>query len=219
MNRFAMRTTAAALLGLSAAALAGFGFNSSGGAVETTATASTESLAAKTYNIDTVHSNVLFKIRHGGLAYFYGHFDTFSGSVRIDPRNIKGADFNITVETGSVDTNNRTRDGHVKNADFFNARQYPEAVFTSTGITELSEGVYELKGEFNFHGETHPVTATLTDVSFGQQQGKDAMGFHAVFSIKRSEFGIMKYVDTDSPESGPLGDTVEIIVSMEAVND
>lgn len=212
------RIAAAAILTASAATLAGFGLNNSAGAVETSVATNTENLAAKEYSVDTVHSNILFKIRHGGLAYFYGHFDSFSGTIRIDPQNIKGADFSFTVETSSVDTNNANRDGHVKNADFFNARQYPEATFTSTGITDLGEGVYELKGDFNFHGETRPVTAQLTDVSFGKQQNKDAMGFHAVFSIQRSEFGIMKYVDTDNPESGPLGDRVEIIVSIEAVN-
>lgn len=222
MNKIAKLTTAA-LLTASAATLAGFGLTNSGGAIEVSAyetnSAELENLAAKVYSVDPVHSNILFKIRHGNLAYFYGHFDTFTGTIRIDPRNIKGADFNFTVQTDSVDTNNANRDGHVKNADFFNARQYPEATFTSTSVTETGEGVYELKGDFSFHGETLPITAQLTDVSFGKQQGKDAMGFHAVFSIQRSEFGIMKYVDTDNPEAGPLGDRVEIIVSLEAVND
>ncbi|MFG0245020.1 MAG: YceI family protein [Phycisphaerales bacterium JB052] len=222
MKRTTKAITAAALLA-AGATLAGFGLNTnSSGALETMGVESTaaiaENLAAKVYTVDPVHSSILFKLRHGGLSSFYGHFDAFSGTVRIDPDNITDAKFNITVKTDSVDTNNTKRDDHVKNADFFNARQYPEAKFTSTAITEQSDGVYQLKGDFSFHGQTHPVTATLTEVSFGQSQGKDAMGFHAVFSIKRSEFGIVKYVDSDNPESGPLGDSVQIIVSLEAVN-
>lgn len=218
MNRFTKATLAASLLTLSGTALVGLGFNRSGTAVETTSVESTEAAAGQ-YAVDIVHSNILFRIRHGGLAYFYGHFDSFSGSIDIDPDNIEDAKFSITVETGSVDTNNASRDGHVKNADFFNARQYPKATFTSTSVKQTSEGVYELNGNFDFHGETNPVTATLTDVTFGSQQGKDALGFHAVFSISRSDFNITKYVDPKNPEGGPLGDTVEIIVSMEAVND
>lgn len=218
MNRIMKTTLAASLITLSGSALVGFGLNTSGAAVETSVVESS-SAAAGEYAVDIVHSNVLFKIRHGGLAYFYGHFDTFDGSISIDPDNIESAKFNITVITGSVDTNNASRDGHVKNADFFNARQYPEAIFTSTGISETASGVYELKGTFDFHGVTKPVTAKLTDVTFGKQQGKDAIGFHAVFSISRSDFNITKYVDPSNPEGGPLGDTVEIIVSMEAVND
>ena len=218
MNRFTKATLAASLITLSGSALVGFGLNNSGAAIETSAVETTNAAAGE-YAVDIVHSNILFKIRHGGLAYFYGHFDTFSGSIDIDPDNIESAKFNIVVETGSVDTNNKSRDGHVKNADFFNARQYPKATFTSSSIKETSNGVYELKGNFDFHGVTKPVTATLTDVTFGSQQGKDALGFHAVFSISRSDFNITKYVDADNPEGGPLGDTVEIIVSVEAVND
>ncbi len=218
MNRIAKATVAASVLTLAGSALVGFGLNASGNALETTSI-ETANAAAGEYAVDIVHSNVLFKIRHGGLAYFYGHFDTFSGTINIDPDNIESAKFNITVDTGSVDTNNKSRDGHVKNADFFNARQYPEATFTSTSVKETSSGVYELKGTFDFHGVTKPVVATLTDVSFGAQQGKDAIGFHAVFSISRLDFNITKYVDANNPEGGPLGDTVEIIVSMEAVND
>ncbi len=189
MNRFTKATLAASLITLSGSALVGFGLNNSGVAVETSAVESINAAAGE-YAVDIVHSNILFKIRHGGLAYFYGHFDTFSGSIDIDPDNIESAKFNIVVETGSVDTNNKSRDGHVKNADFFNARQYPKATFTSTSIKETSNGVYELKGNFDFHGETNPVTATLTDVTFGSQQGKDAIGFHAVFSISRTDFNI-----------------------------
>jgi polyisoprenoid-binding protein YceI len=218
MKRITKAALAASLITLSGTALVGFGLNNSGGAVETSVVESNNAAAGE-YAVDIVHSNVLFKIRHGGLAYFYGHFDTFDGSISIDPDNIEGAKFNISVETGSVDTNNNSRDNHVRNADFFNARQYPKATFSSTGITETSSGVYELNGTFEFHGVTKPVSAKLTDISFGKQQGKDAIGFHAVFSISRSEFNITKYVNPDSPEDGPLGDTVEIIVSMEAVID
>lgn len=217
MKRTIQTMTAGVLLVAGAAALAGFGLNTSGAAVATNS--SERSAAPGSYEVDRVHSSILFKIRHSGLAYFYGRFDDFTGTIDIDPDNIENAKLSFTVETASVNTNNRNRDGHIKNADFFNARQYPKANFTSTQIKRLRDGVYELHGNFDFHGVTRPVVATLTDVTFGQQQGKDAMGFHAVFSIQRSEFDIMKYVNPQDPENGPLGDRVEVIVSIEAVND
>jgi len=212
---------AAAALLTTGAALAGFTMHS--GSTASTASAlseSTQTNAAKEYAVDIVHSNIIFKIRHSGISNFYGRFKDFQGDIRFDPRNVKGMDISFSVETGSVDTNNRTRDGHIKNADFFNARQYPQATFTSTSIVETgSEGVYELNGDFSIHGVTQPITATITDVSTGKQQGKDAMGFEARFSISRSDFGITKYVDPKDPEGGPLGDKVEIIVAIEAVHD
>lgn len=220
MNRATKATIAASLLTITGAAIAGFGLNTSGAAVETRAltTAQTQQLEAQTYSVDRVHSSMLFKIRHAGLSHFYGRLNDFEGSVTIDPDDIENASFEFTVHTNSVDTNNASRDGHIKNADFFNARQYPKATFKSNYVKEVADGVYDLRGDFSFHGETKTINATLTDLSWGEQQGKPAVGFHAVFRINRSDFGITKYVDTKNPESGPLGDKVEITVSIEAVN-
>ena len=221
MNRATKATIAASLLTVTGATIAGFGLNTSGAAVETRALTAneTELLAADTYKVDRVHSTILFKIRHSGLSHFYGRINDFEGTINIAPDNIENAALEFTVYTNSVDTNNANRDGHIKNADFFNSRQYPKATFKSNYIKEIANGVYDLRGDFSFHGETKTVTAKLTDISWGEQQGKPAMGFHAVFSIDRSDFGITKYVDSNNPESGPLGDKVEITVSVEAVND
>ncbi len=217
MKRTAKAAIAASALTLMSAPLIGFGLSSTESAIANAA--STESRDASSYAVDQVHSSVLFRIRHGGLAYFYGHFDSFSGTIDIDPENIEDAKFSITVDVESVDTSNVKRDEHVKSADFFNSRQYPKATFESTAIEQVSDGVYDLKGKFSFHGKTLPVTAKLTDVTFGEQRGNDAMGFHAVFSIKRSDYGITKYVDANNPENGGLGDTVQITVSCEAISN
>ncbi len=175
--------------------------------------------AAKVYSVDPVHSNIIFKIRHAGLTNFYGRFNDLSGSVRLDKRNIPGATIEIAVDMGSLDTKNAKRDAHVKGADFFNARQYPKATFTSTSITEGGEGGFELTGDFTLHGQTRPVTATMSPVETGEMQGKAMMGFEARFSIKRSDYGITTYIDTANPEDGSLGDTVEIVVAIEGFSE
>lgn len=214
-----MKTTLKATVG-AAALLITVGTLAGWNRAETTAetsVATAETAAAKTYRVDPVHTTVLFKIRHGGLSNFYGRFNAISGGIEFDKKDLANGSMSFTVDTGSIDTNSKTRDGHVKGADFFNSRQYDEATFTSTSIAAKGDGRYEVRGEFSFHGETAPVTVELFDFSTGQQQGKDALGFEAHFSFKRSEFGITKYVDSSNPEAGPLGDTVQVIVSLEAV--
>ena len=37
--------------------------------------------AAATYEIDAVHSSVLFRAKHKGVAYNYGRFNDFSGKI------------------------------------------------------------------------------------------------------------------------------------------
>lgn len=208
--------TAAALLALSSATLAGLAGWTAAGA-ESREVAAETAAAQRLYEVDTVHSSLIFKIRHAGMANFYGRFNAFTGQINFDQANPVNSTFNFTVQTDSVDTGNNGRDGHLKNADFFNSRQFPTIEFKSTGVKALSEGRYELTGDLTLMGETRPVTATLTDVSTGKVRDNDAMGFEARFSIKRSDFGMTKYLATDNGEGGALGNTVDLIVAVEAV--
>ncbi len=178
--------------------------------------AGTES-ATRSYDIDAVHTSVIFKIRHGTVSNFYGRFNEMSGSIDFDADKIENSSLNMTVQIGSIDTNNAKRDVHLKGADFFNARQYDTASFKSTGIKSNGDGTYTATGDFSFQGKTVELSADLHDVRSGDFNGKSMLGVEARFSIKRSDFGMTKYLNPSDPDSGPLGDTVEIIVAIEAV--
>ncbi|MDF1809396.1 MAG: YceI family protein [Phycisphaerales bacterium] len=207
----------------SAGSLAGWNSisNSSEQGVESTAATSVEvaesELRSKTYDLDPTHSGVLFKIRHRGVSNFYGRYNDIQGTIEFDKLRVERTSMTITVQTGSVDTANRTRDGHIKGADFFNTRQYPEATFVSTSVEEKSDGVYTLNGDFTMHGKTVPIVASLHHVDAKSANGSDIMGFEANFSIKRSDFEITKHLDSNDPEGGSLGDIVELTVFVEAV--
>ena len=175
------------------------------------------SMRKKSYAVDPTHSRVFFKIRHRGVSNFYGRYNDVQGTIEFDKLHIERSKMDIKVRTKSIDTGNRTRDGHIRGADFFNTRQYPEATFVSTSIEEKSDGIYALKGDFTLHGKTVPIEAELIDVSAKNVNGMDLMGFEAHFSIKRSEFEITKHLDVKDPEGGSLGDRVDLIVTVEAV--
>jgi len=177
--------------------------------------AKTES-ATQLFEIDAVHSNVIFKIRHGSVANFYGRFNEMEGSINFDADKIENSSMNMTVQIGSIDTNNAKRDVHLTGADFFNARQYSAASFKSTGIKSTGDGTYAATGEFSFQGKTVELTADLHDIRTGEFRGGSVLGIEARFTIKRSDFGMTKYLDPNDPNKGPLGDEVEIIVAIEA---
>jgi len=171
------------------------------------------------YTVDPVHTNVLFKIRHGSVSNFYGRFNTVSGAVNFDKLHVARSSMEITVQTSSIDTNSRVRDGDIKGASFLNARQFGEITFSSTGIEEIGDGVYTITGDLTFSGKTMPISAEMIDVRTGKFRDNNVLGFEARFSIKRSDFGLTKYLDTKDPEKGPLGDVVELIVAVEAFED
>lgn len=214
MKRMISTMTTIAILG-AGATLGGLGLVSE----SAERTAELEAQRAGAYQVDPVHTSVIFKIRHSGVSNFYGRFNEVSGSIDFDGENFARSEMSFEIPIDSIDTNSSTRDGHLRNAEFFNERQFPTASFESMGVKEVSDGEYELRGRLTLLGETKVVRATVTDVRTGEIQGKAALGFEARFTIKRSEFGFMKYVAKDLSDDGPLGNNVELVVAVEALQD
>lgn len=192
-------------------------WNSTDSNAQTQASAQdTATATTREYVADSDHSNVLFKIRHG-VTNFYSRFNEIKGSINFDKDNIENSSMNFTVPIASVDTHNSGRDGFIKGANFFNDRQYPEASFNSTSIKPLGEGVYSLTGELTLHGKTNTIEAKLLDIRTGKVRRSDVVGFEVRFTFKRSDYGMTKFLDPKNPESGLLGDNIEMIVAIEAV--
>lgn len=168
---------------------------------------------ASTFDVDAVHSSLIFKIQHLGVSNFYGRFNDFSGTFLIDPDNLAGSSVSVKVKAESVDSGNAGRDGHLRNPDFFNAKQFAEITFKSTSITkDDAEGRYVVKGDLTLLGVTKPVEAMLTwvgDRDAGSRMGYRA-GIEAVFAFKRSDFGM-----TYGVANGALSDEVTICAALE----
>ena len=222
MKNLYKATLVSAALIASAGALAGWNSvnettEHSAQATETSTEVSSETQRSKTYDVDSTHAGVVFKIRHRGVSSFYGQFSTIQGTIEFDKLHVARSSMSLVVPIKSIYTGDRTRDGHLKGADFFNMRQYPEATFVSTGIEETSDGVYAVTGDLTLQGKTVEVVAQVTDLESKNVNGMNLMGFEATFFIKRSDFGITKHLDPSDPEGGSLGDIVELMVSLEAV--
>ncbi len=205
-----------AAAGLAAAGMAGFdGF---GGAAHAEAIDFEAASVAPSYEVDGVHSGVVFSVRHAGVSNFHGRFNELNGSFSFDPSDPTSGSFTAEIPLASVDTGNEKRDEHLKAADFFNARQFPVASFTSTSVSATdAPDVYAVEGDLTLHGVTKPIEAHIHWVGTGSFRGKDVAGFDAKFSIKRSDFGITTDLAPDGGEGGGLGNTVDITIFVEGV--
>jgi polyisoprenoid-binding protein YceI len=163
---------------------------------------------ADTYKVDPVHSSVVFGIKHNGVADFYGAFKEISGTVTFDAADPSKSSVELNVPVESIDTRDAKRDQHLKSPDFFNAKQFPAITFKSNKIEGSGES-YKISGDLTIHGVTKPVTADFKRGPDGKGgQGKTVGGGEARFAIKRSDYD-MKFM------IGPLGDDVNIILSLE----
>lgn len=179
-------------------------------------TAQTATANLRTYKVDPVHTSVIFGIRHQGVTNFYGRFNEVDGEFAFDPENPGAGSFSFTVATSSVDTGNEGRDRHLRQADFFNSRQFPEISFSSTEVRRNGDK-FELVGDLSLHGQTRQITAEMEWFGTGNIRGTPAAGFEARFSIKRSDYGMTTYLASDGGEGGGLGNTVNMVVAVEGL--
>jgi polyisoprenoid-binding protein YceI len=168
--------------------------------------------SAATYDIDAVHSSVMFRAKRMDVVYVYGRFNEFAGTIDMTGDDVSTGKVSLEVKTSSVDTGNQRRDDHLRNPDFFNSTQLPTMKFESTGVKAGSGNNFEVSGNLTLHGVTKPVTATVEKVGSGKdpRSGKTLVGFEARFTIKRSDFD-MKY------QVGPLSDEVDVHLAIHAV--
>jgi polyisoprenoid-binding protein YceI len=165
---------------------------------------------AETYKVDPVHSSAVFRIQHANIGYVWGRFNDPAGTFTLDLADPPKSSFNIELQVANVDTHNDKRDGHLKSPDFFNAKQFPTLTFKSTKI-EGSGDVYKVTGDLTLHGVTKPITVEFKKGPDGKgQKGEVRGGGETRFTIKRSDYG-MTFM------TGPLGDDVNIILSLEGV--
>jgi polyisoprenoid-binding protein YceI len=163
--------------------------------------------AADEYAVDPMHTGVNFKIAHLGLSWTYGRFNDFSGSFAIDP-DLAKCSFSLTIQAESIDTNNAKRDEHLRSPDFFNAKQFPRITFQSTAVKAIKDG-YEVTGDLTLHGVTRSVTFPLVGGRKAEFPKRvERTGFSAEWVLKRSDFGMTKFIEA-------VGDEVHIAVSFE----
>ncbi|MGD9526786.1 YceI family protein [Pseudonocardia sp.] len=170
---------------------------------------------AGTWDIDPVHSDVSFTVRHMMVSKVRGRFTQVSGEI-VTGDDITGSVVTASVDAASIDTGTSQRDEHIRSADFFDVANHPTWTFRSTAVRADGDD-YALDGELTIKGVTRPVTFALEVNGISPDPfGGTRAGFSASTSINRSDFG----VDIKMPMDGGgvvVGEKVQITLEIEAV--
>jgi polyisoprenoid-binding protein YceI len=144
---------------------------------------------AGTWDIDPVHSDVSFTVRHMMVSKVRGRFASFSGTI-VTGENVEDSTVTATIDATSIDTNNSQRDDHIRSADFFEVERHPQWTFNSTRVRSGGDGLL-IDGELTIKGVTRPVTLDVEVGGFGPDAyGGTRAGFTATTVINRSDFGV-----------------------------
>jgi polyisoprenoid-binding protein YceI len=61
------------------------------------------------YNLDASRTAVVFAIEHIGISKTYGRFNDVSGHLHLDMSKPANSAFDVTIQTGSINTNHQQR--------------------------------------------------------------------------------------------------------------
>ncbi|MCC6193022.1 MAG: polyisoprenoid-binding protein [Burkholderiales bacterium] len=176
--------------------------------------------APESYTIDPYHTFPNFTVDHQGIATLHGRFDKSSGKIMLDKAG-KSASVDLVIEAASITTGDhdrgsrpRTRDEHLRSADFFNVAEFPRITFKSTNVAFAGDNPSKFEGNLTLLGVTKPVTLDVVRFKCNPPAGagKERCGGNATGSIKRSDFG-MKYAIPG------IQDEIKLDIMVEALKD
>jgi polyisoprenoid-binding protein YceI len=169
--------------------------------------------AAETYSVDARHTYPMWEINHYGWSTQRGRFNGATGKIVLD-RGAKTGSVDVSIKAASVDTGLAKWDEFMMSEDFFNAAKFPTIDFKASKVVFDGDKPASLPGELTMLGVTRPVTLTVTAFGCGTNpvNKKEVCGADAHATIKRSEFGMTKYLPG-------ISDEVKLVLNVEAFKD
>jgi polyisoprenoid-binding protein YceI len=160
-------------------------------------------IQAGVYAIDSKETLVRYETLHMGYNVFWGTFPGATGTLSLDPNAIESAKLQVTVPIFGVETTNRELNGELFSDEFFDGETYKRMTFTSTAVRRTGPRTAKVTGNLSMHGITKPETLDVTLVGAGPNSFSKVptLGFHATGVVKRSEFGMGKFVPIVSDET------------------
>lgn len=172
---------------------------------------------AGTYKVDPTHASLTWKVSHLGLSNYTARFTKLTAELSFDPANRGQSKISVTVDPNSIRTDypfadKKDFDKNLSTGEeWFNSGKYPEISFVSTKVEMTGANTANVTGDLTLLGVTKPV---VLDVKLNKAMKehpfakKPALGFSGTTTIKRSEFGMTKYVPM-------IGDDVLLLIEAE----
>jgi len=130
-------------------------------------------------------SKIRFVIKNFGINTG-GTFQGLQGTITYNPANPVTANFEVSVDANTIDTDIESRDNHLRKAEYFNVKEYPRLSFKSTRITKTN------KTDYLFMFGTITIKGVAKDISFPFKVTAKDGGylFEGDFKLNRRDFNV-----------------------------
>jgi polyisoprenoid-binding protein YceI len=148
---------------------------------------------AQKWEVDPVHTNFYFDVKHNTFSTVRGQFMDFTGDVFFDPENPGQSRFDFIIQVDSIDTNVGKRDTHLRSPDFFDVARYPTITFKTTKVSKAADNKFIVEGQLTIKDVTRDLA--LEFVYYGQREnplkkGETVAGLDTGLTIDRLEYHV-----------------------------
>lgn len=158
---------------------------------------------AQNYLPSDAGSTIKFAIKNFGLSTG-GTFTGIKGDIKFDAANYSAASFTVTINATTINTNNQSRDKHLRKEEYFDVEKYPIISFVSSSVSTAKAGSFLMQGKLTIKGITKDIAFPFTATA----QNNDYL-FAGSFKINRRDFSV-------GGSSMVLGDNLEVSLSIVA---
>ena len=156
------------------------------------------------WEIDYGASRLEFTAQQAG-AGFQGRFKSFEADVHFDPAALAQSTATVSIDTGSVDTSNKERDGILRGIGWFEAQANPRAEFSAREFVKTDAG-FTAQGELKVRATSVPVTFMFT---LQQRDGRIELEGTASLDRIALGLGLGDWADTQW-----IGQQVDVVVTL-----
>lgn len=166
--------------------------------------------ASRHYELDPVHSRIVFFVSHAGFSNSIGTFSGITGSLDFDPDEPAAARIEAVVPIARLDLGDAKWRERILDPTFFAVKTFPEARFVSTAVEARDDGRYTVHGDLTLHGITRRIAldARINRIGRHPLTLRSTAGFSAQTTLSRLAFGMDKWKKL-------VGDAVEVRIEIE----
>ncbi|HTC38638.1 MAG TPA: YceI family protein [Steroidobacteraceae bacterium] len=160
-------------------------------------------LYAVTYTFEPEHTQGVVRWNHLGFANPTAQFNNVQGTLEFDQADPGRSSVMVTIPLTSMSTGVPGLNEDFQSSDFFDFAKFPAATFKSSKVEKgATPGTLKVVGDLNLHGITKPVAldVTINKVGTNPRNQVPTVGFEAMATLKRSDFGLGLYVPQVSDE-------------------
>lgn len=170
------------------------------------------SAASASYELDPVHTRVLFAVEHAGFSHALGTVSGSTGQLQFDPDDWSTARLEVSVPLQRLDLGDEKWNKAVRAGNLLDTTRFPTATFISTRIEPIDPRHASVYGTLTLHGVPKEVKLDVILNALKRHPlppFRRTAGFSATVTLSRADFGIDAWKSV-------IGDKVELRLEVEA---